>query len=135
MAKHDGGTQLPVQRMTVSVVERDPAVRDGLRSLLSTLDVQVNVFDCAEAFLEGLKEQTTPVCVITAVDLPRLSGLDLLDQLAERGLRIPTIMLADHSDVPMAVRAMRAGAIDFIEKPFVDRLLLNRVMKVLHERR
>lgn len=135
MAKHDGGTQLPVQRMTVSVVDRDPAIRDGLRSLLSTLDVQVNVFDCAEDFLEGLNEEAIPACIITAVDLPRLSGLALLDQLVERGLRIPTIMLADHSDVPMAVRAMRAGAIDFIEKPFVDRLLLNRVMKVLHQRR
>lgn len=135
MAKYDGGTQFPVQRMTVSVVERDPAVRDGLRALFSTLDVQVHVFDCAEAFLEGLKEDAIPICIITGVDLPRLSGLDLLDQLAERGIKIPTIMLADHSDVPMAVRAIRAGAIDFIEKPFVDRLLLNRVMEVLHEYR
>ena len=114
----------------VYVVDSDPAVREGLQSLLAGAATQVCVYPSAEAFLADLP--TTPRgCLITEVNLPGMNGLELLERLHELNVRLPVIMLASFSDVPTAVRAMRGGALDFIDKPFVDRILRNRVRQAL----
>lgn len=114
----------------VCIIDGDAAVRDSLRALLGELDVCVRLYAQAEDFLRG-PSSLRPVCLITELYLPGISGLDLLQEMRARSLQIPTIILASDSDVPTAVRVMRAGAIDFIDKPFVHRLLLKRVRQLL----
>ena len=115
---------------TVCIIDKDAAVCDSLYSLLATLDVAVETYSCAEEFL-GEALTPTRCCVITELYLPGMNGIELLEELRARGITIPIIMLASNSDVPTAVRAMRAGAIDFIDKPFADRVLLNRIRQIL----
>ncbi len=115
---------------TVFVVDDDPAMRDSLRWLLESVDLEVRTFESAGRFLEGL-EPTRPSCLVLDVRMPGLSGLDLQAELVRRDVGIPVIMISGHGDVPVAVRAMRAGAIDFIEKPFSDQLLLDRVRQAI----
>jgi len=115
---------------TVCVVDGDSGVRRSLQALLETLPVRVVAFGSAEEFLRCLDEDR-PCCLITEVHLPGMSGIDLQRALRERGLSVPVIVLSADADVPMAVRAMHLGAIDFIEKPFVDRMVLARVRKAL----
>ena len=115
----------------VYVVDDDPAMRDSLRWHLESVDFQVRLFDSATAFLEGYQGER-PACLILDVRMPGMSGLDLQDELVRRGIGIPMIMISAHGDVPVAVRALKTGAIDFIEKPFSDQLLLDRVRQALH---
>ena len=119
-------TQEPV----IYIVDNDTAVRDSLRSLLAELADSIKVYERAEDFLSAPLE-TDRSCLITELYLPGMSGLELLFELRSKNIAIPTIVLARDSDVAIAVRTMRAGAIDFIDKPVVDRLLLNRVRQVL----
>lgn len=114
----------------VYVVDDDPAMRDSLRWLLESVDFQVHVFDSATAFLDGY-DAARPSCLVLDVRMPGMSGLDLQDELVRRGVSIPMIMISAHGDVPVAVRALKSGAIDFIEKPFSDQLLLDRVRQAL----
>ena len=118
---------------TVCIIDKDAAVCDSLYNLLATLDISVEAYACAEDFLRAPLAPTR-CCVITELYLPGMNGIELLDELRARGMTIPTIVLASNSDVPTAVRAMRAGAVDFIDKPFVDRVLLNRVRQILAHR-
>jgi RNA polymerase sigma factor (sigma-70 family) len=111
---------------TVYVVDDDAGMRNSLRWLLESTGVRVETFPDADAFLEGVRHEG-PTCLVLDVRMPGMSGLDLQAALAERGITIPTIILTGHAEVPMAVRAVKAGAIDFIEKPFSDQLLLDRV--------
>jgi FixJ family two-component response regulator len=90
----------------------------------------VNVFESATSFLEEYKGER-PACLVLDVRMPGMSGLDLQDELVRRGITIPMIMISAHGDVPVAVRALKTGAIDFIEKPFSDQLLLDRVRQAL----
>ena len=121
-------TQVP----TIYIVDNDAAVRDSLRSLLTGLTESIKTYARAEDFLnEPLSSGAG--CLITELHLSEMSGLGLLLELRARSITIPTIVLARHSDVAVAVRAMRAGAIDFIEKPVIDRLLLNRVRQILED--
>jgi RNA polymerase sigma factor (sigma-70 family) len=111
---------------TVFVVDDDPAMRNSLRWLIESTGLRVETFADANAFLAGLRHDG-PACLVLDVRMPGMSGLDLQTVLGERGVAIPTIILTGHAEVPMAVGAVKAGAIDFIEKPFSDQLLLDRV--------
>ncbi len=119
-----------VANATVYVVDADTAVREGLQALFAALPNPVRVYPSAEEFLAELPAAPCG-CLIVELNLPGIDGLELLEQLRQRGIQLPVIMLATSSDVPTAVRAMRGGALDFIDKPFVDRVLLSRVRQVL----
>jgi FixJ family two-component response regulator len=110
----------------VFVVDDDPAMRDSLRWLIESTGVQVETFADAQTFLARIRPEV-PGCLVLDVRMPGMSGLDLQSELARRGIGLPTIVVTGHAEVPMAVRAVKAGAIDFIEKPFSDQLLLDRV--------
>ncbi len=110
----------------VFVVDDDPAMRDSLRWLIESTGLQVETFADAQAFLARIRPDL-PGCLILDIRMPGMSGLDLQTELARRGVGLPTIVVTGHAEVPMAVRAVKAGAIDFIEKPFSDQLLLDRV--------
>jgi two-component system response regulator FixJ len=111
---------------TVFVVDDDKAVRESLRWLLESVNLRVETFANADAFLERYVDPA-PGCLVVDVRLPGMSGLDLQQVLRQRDVRVPVIVITGHGDVPVAVRAMKAGAIDFIEKPFSDQTLLDRV--------
>jgi two-component system, LuxR family, response regulator FixJ len=117
---------------TVFVVDDDAAVRKSLRWLIESVSLQVETFGTAQEFLEA-SDPKRPGCLVVDVRLPGLSGLELQDQLAVRAIRLPTIVITGHGDVPMAVRAFKAGAIDFIEKPFSDQQLLDRIQQAIRQ--
>lgn len=110
----------------VFVVDDDPSVRSSLKFLLSTVGLQVESFDSADAFLHK-KAPDAPSCLVLDVRLPGLSGLEFQRELAARNARIPIIFLTGHGDIPMSVRAMKAGAVEFLTKPFRDQDLLDAV--------
>ena len=114
----------------VFVVDDDPAMRDSLRWLIESTGLQVETFADAHTFLARIRPEV-PGCLVLDIRMPGLSGLDLQTELARRGIRLPAIVVTGHAEVPMAVRAVKAGAIDFIEKPFSDQLLLDRVRQGL----
>ena len=119
----------------VHVVDDDEAVRESLSFLLGTAHFEARVYDSAVRFLEGI-EQAEPGCIITDVRMPGMSGLDLLRQLAALGATFAVIVITGHGDVPLAVEAMKLGAVDFLEKPFDDNALIAAVRSALnrHER-
>ncbi len=120
----------PPPSTIVYVIDADSAVRDSLCLLLSTVGIDSEAFDSAERFLESFDPDRLG-CLVTEVDLPGMSGLDLLDRLRDRQSELLAIVLARHGEVDQVVRAVRAGAVDFLEKPFVDRILLQRILEVL----
>jgi len=110
----------------VFVVDDDPSVRSSLKFLLSTVGLQVESFGSADTFLHR-KPPDAPSCLVLDVRLPGLSGLDFQRELAARNIRIPIVFLTGHGDIPMSVRAMKAGAVEFLTKPFRDQDLLDAV--------
>ena len=110
----------------VFVVDDDPSVRSSLKFLLSTVGLQVESFDSADAFLRKTLPDS-PSCLVLDVRLPGLSGLDFQRELMARNITIPIIFLTGHGDIPMSVRAMKAGAVEFLTKPFRDQDLLDAV--------
>ena len=118
----------------VFVVDDDPSVRSSLKFLLSTVGLQVESFDSADAFLHK-KPSDVPSCLVLDVRLPGLSGLDFQRELAARNTHIPIIFLTGHGDIPMSVRAMKAGAVEFLTKPFRDQDLLDAVRIALERDR
>ena len=114
----------------VFIVDDDASVRRSLRALLGEVGVPAADFPSAEALLEVVHEDTRG-CVLLDVRMPGMSGLQLQEVLRERGLKLLVIVLTGHADVPMAVRAMKAGAVDFIEKPFNPQLLIERIQACL----
>ena len=110
----------------VFVVDDDPSVRSSLKFLLSTVGLQVESFGSADTFLRR-KPPDAPSCLVLDVRLPGLSGLDFQRELAARNIRIPIVFLTGHGDIPMSVRAMKAGAVEFLTKPFRDQDLLDAV--------
>ena len=116
----------------VYVVDDDPAVRDSLRWLLSSVDLKVETFASAPDFLAAYRPDQLG-CVLVDVRMPGMSGLELQEELTARATMLPVIIITGHSDVQMAVRAMKAGAFDFIEKPFNDQSLLDLVQKATEE--
>jgi FixJ family two-component response regulator len=114
----------------VFVVDDDAAVRDSLRWLMDSVGLRVEPFASGEAFLDAI----TPAregCVLLDLRMPGLSGLEVHAQLRERGVELPVIVVSGHGDVPMAVRALKSGVADFIEKPFKDQELLDCVQQAL----
>ena len=110
----------------VFVVDDEAAMRDSLRWLIESTGLRVETYGDAKTFLDAIRSDV-PGCLVLDVRMPGLSGLDLQAELAHRGIRLPTIVITGHAEVQMAVQAVKAGAIDFIEKPFSDQLLLDRV--------
>ena len=117
----------------VHVIDDDEAVRQSLAFLLRSADIGVTTYESAVAFLDGLAGLKSG-CVITDVRMPGLSGIDLLKRLKELNIAVPVIVITGHGDVPLAVEAMKVGAVDFIEKPFDDELLLGAVRAALANR-
>lgn len=115
---------------TVFVVDDDRAMRDSLRWLLESVGLSVRTYATATEFLREY-EPSQPGCLVLDVRMPGMSGLDLQAELARRDAALPTIIVTGHAEVTMAVRAVKAGALDFIEKPFSDQLLLDRVRQAL----
>jgi RNA polymerase sigma factor (sigma-70 family) len=114
----------------VFVVDDDASVRSSLKFLLSTVGLQAETFDNADSFLRA-KCADVPSCLVLDVRLPGLSGLDFQRELAARQNCIPIVFLTGHGDIPMSVRAMKAGAIEFLTKPFRDQDLLDAVRVAL----
>src|ERR1700740_3139471 len=110
----------------VFVVDDDPSVRSSLKFLLSTVGLQAETFESADSFL-CRKPADVPSCLVLDVRLPGLSGLDFQRELATRNVCIPIVFLTGHGDIPMSVRAMKAGAVEFLTKPFRDQELLDSV--------
>jgi two-component system response regulator FixJ len=119
----------------VHLIDDDDGVRQAIAFLLTTSGFAVRVYESAAAFLEALPT-VQPGCIVTDVRMPEMDGLELQRQLRQRGVGLPVIVITGHGDVPLAVEAMKAGAIDFIEKPFNDEKLLSaiRVAIDLHAR-
>ena len=118
----------------VFVVDDDPSVRSSLKFLISTVRLQVESFDSADTFLHR-KPPDMPSCLVLDVRLPGLSGLDLQRELAARNMRIPIVFVTGHGDIPMGVRAMKAGAVEFLTKPFRDQDLLDAIRIALERDR
>ncbi len=121
----------------VFVVDDDPSVRSSLKFLISTVGLQVETFESAETALQKLSPEA-PGCLILDVRLRGLSGLDLQGELAARNCQVPIVFITGHGDIPMTVRAMKAGAVEFLTKPFRDQDLLDAIQIALqrdHARR
>lgn len=114
----------------VYVVDDDDAMRESVSYLLKTVGLEVESFATAQAFLDRFDPER-PGCLLTDVRMPGLSGLNLLSELRARVTDFPVIVMTAYADVPMAVQAMQGGAADFIEKPFRDQELLDRIQDVL----
>ena len=113
-------------RQTVFVVDDDQAARESLRWLLESVGYHVDCFTSALEFLESY-DGSVPGCLVLDVRMPGMSGLELQNHLLERGWCLPAIIVTGHGDVPMAVRAMKAGAVDFLVKPIERALLLDAI--------
>lgn len=117
----------------VHVVDDDVAVRQSLSFLLASDGWPVRLHESASAFLDGVKEAAAG-CIITDVRMPGIDGIEFLRRLKVRGFALPVIVMTGHADVPLAVEAMKEGAVDFLEKPFDDELLLAAVRSALERR-
>ena len=121
---------MPSDKPVVHVIDDDKAVREALAFQLGSAGIEVRTYESAVAFLEVAPSVHTG-CIITDVRMPELSGIDLLRQLRELKHPVPVIVITAHGDIPLAVEAMRLGAVDFLEKPFEDEVLLASVRSAL----
>lgn len=112
----------------VCVVDDDEAVRDSLHILLSGAGFRVQSFASGSAFLDGFSARETD-CVLLDIVLDDMNGLEVLEHLTEKGVGVPVVMITGNADVPTAVRAMKAGAADFIEKPYSDELIFSTIQR------
>ena len=119
---------------TVFLVDDDAAVRDALRALFAAEGLPIETYPSAEAFLAAYDE-ARPGCLVLDVRMPGLGGLELQKLLGEHGIRLPVIFLTGHGDVPMSVRALKAGAMDFLEKPVDNDALIARVREAIAQDR
>jgi two-component system response regulator FixJ len=111
---------------TVHVIDDDEAVRDSISYMLDAVGMPVRTYESAVSFLAQI-ESLGPGCIVTDVRMPDMSGLDLVRRLKERNIRNPMIVITGHGDIPLAVEAMKAGVVDFLEKPFDDEALLRAI--------
>jgi two-component system, LuxR family, response regulator FixJ len=119
-------------RATIFVVDDDLAVRDALKLLLRSVGQAVETFGSAQEFLDAYSEDR-PGCLVLDIRMPGMSGLELQQKLNEKHSILPIIFITGHGDVPMAVEAMQAGAVDFIQKPFRDQDLIDRINQALEK--
>lgn len=115
---------------TIYVVDDDPSMREALKNLLRSVGLAVETFGSAQEFLSGHRSEAFG-CLILDVRLPGLGGLDLQRQLAEASIHLPIIFITAHGDIQMSVRAIKAGAVEFLAKPFRDQDLLDAVQQAL----
>tara|TARA_R110001599_G_scaffold353733_1_gene595928 strand:+ start:24543 stop:25160 length:618 start_codon:yes stop_codon:yes gene_type:complete len=118
------------EKQTVYIVDDDEGIREGLALLLGTVDQPCELYASATEFLEAY-QPSAGGCLVLDIRMPRMTGLDLQAKLNERQSRLPIIFITGHGDIPMAVEAMRQGAIDFIRKPFREQDLLDRINEAL----
>lgn len=118
----------------VHVIDDDDAVRSSLEFLLRTANVDVQTYDSATTFLANFKSSDRG-CIITDVRMPEMSGIELLRRLKEMSIDLPVIVITGHGDVSLAVEAMKAGAVDFLEKPFEDDRVLASISSALERNR
>jgi FixJ family two-component response regulator len=123
-------SQLPLTKPAVFVVDDDKAVRDSLRWLLESINHAVKTYESGEAFLADYSIHMRG-CLLLDIRMPGMSGLQLQQQLAEQPFTMPIIFVTGHGDVPMAVQAMKQGAHEFIEKPFNEQSLLDKIQVAL----
>jgi len=119
---------------TVFVIDDDAAVRESIQDLLESVKLRCETFATAEEFLRR-NVVDCPSCLILDVSLPKINGLDFQRRLADAGVKIPIIFITGHGDIPMSVRAMKSGAVEFLTKPFRDQDLLNAVDQALERDR
>jgi two-component system response regulator FixJ len=117
----------PPEHCTVHVVDDDAVLRRSLRFLLGSVEWRVRLHASAEEFLDAVAGSPLPACVLLDIRMPSMSGLELQQVLRERGIDIPIVFMTGHADVSMAVQALKSGAVDFIEKPFKDQVVLDAV--------
>ena len=120
------------QDKNVYVIDDDPAMRDSLDFLLGAAGFNVRVFDSAQGFLDELAK-LEPGCVVTDVRMPGIDGMELLRRVSSGARKLPVIVMTGHGDVPLAVEAMKLGALDFLEKPFEDERLIGMIETALSE--
>jgi FixJ family two-component response regulator len=118
----------------VAVIDDDLSVREAIQGLLETAALQVELFESPREYLQA-KRKDNPSCIILDVRLPGSSGLDFQRELATMGIRVPVIFLTGYADVPMSVQAMKAGAVEFLTKPYRDQALLDAVLKAIENDR
>jgi FixJ family two-component response regulator len=118
----------------VFVVDDDPSIRRAIKSLVESVGLQVELFGSAEEFREA-ERPDAPSCMVLDVRLPGISGLDLQRELADANIQIPIIFITAHGDIPMTVRAMKAGAVEFFTKPFRHQELLDAIQQGLERDR
>ena len=121
--------QITVPTLSVFIVDDDDAFRDSLSWLLESTAYKILTFNSGEAFLE--QYDGTPGCLLLDIRMPGISGLALQQELIRREIRLPTLILTGHGDIPMAVSAIKSGALNFIEKPFDDLVLLDHLDKAM----
>ncbi len=119
-------------QVSVFIVDDDREVRDALQLLMESVGLKVECFESSQQYLDQFAPEK-PGCLVLDVRMPGMSGLDLQARLAEERLCPPIIIITGHGDVPMAVRAVQAGAMDFIEKPFNDQVLLDSVHRAIEK--
>jgi FixJ family two-component response regulator len=122
------------EKPVVYVVDDDPSVRKALERLLRSADYEAKTFASPSAFLD-FSSPDAPGCLILDIKMPKLSGLELQDRLAERGVCLPVIFITGHGTVPASVKAFKAGAMDFLQKPFEERELLEAVARGIEKHR
>jgi RNA polymerase sigma factor (sigma-70 family) len=120
------------QQPTVFVVDDDESVRRSLERLVRSVGLNVETFATAREFLSA-DRPNWPVCLVLDVRMPGMSGLDLQEELIAAGYSMPVIFLTGHGDIPMSVRAMKAGAVDFLQKPFSDQDLLDAIHRAIDQ--
>ena len=115
---------------TVFIVDDDPSIRFAMQALMDSVDIRHEIFESGDSFLEQFDDHR-PGCLVLDIRMPGLGGLELQEELLTRGNTLPIIFITGHGDVPMAVEAMQKGAVDFIQKPFRDQDLLDRIREAL----
>jgi RNA polymerase sigma factor (sigma-70 family) len=123
-------TDNSAQSPTVYIVDDDPSIRYAMQALMASANLPHEVFASADEFLQN-ESQRRAGCLVLDIRMPGLGGLDLQQELTARGNALPVIFITGHGDVPMAVEAMQKGAVDFIQKPFRDQELLDRIRDAL----
>lgn len=116
----------PDDRAVIHIVDDDESLRRGLDRLFRSVELETRTYGTAREFIEGWRSDK-PGCIVLDVRLPGISGLDFQSQLSDLGINLPVVLITGHGDIPMTVRAMKAGAVDFLAKPFRDQDMLDAV--------
>src|SRR5919199_595880 len=122
------------QKAIVHVVDDDPSMRDALQDLFHSIELETRTYATARDFL-ATADSDAPGCLVIDIRLPDMNGLDFQVQLTQTGVRLPAVMMTGYGDIPMSVRAMKRGAVDFLPKPFKDQDMLDAVLAAIERDR